>query len=103
MLLLHIGREPVNFSKDDEYYKVLKSRQETCTKNSDTHKDYIFSSGSTVVVQREDRGPWMHAVIMHGNSNDTVAILLSAGEKDGQNTYTKHIRPKPVTVKQYLK
>ena len=38
--------------------------------NNDTHKDSTFLTGSTVVVQREDRGPWMHGVIIEGNSDN---------------------------------
>ena len=37
-LLPYIGREPIHFNNGDEYYKALKSRQETYTKNNDTHK-----------------------------------------------------------------
>ena len=54
---------------DDENHEALKSRQETYTKNNDTCKDFTsFSSGSTVVVQMGDGGPWMHGMIVEDNS-----------------------------------
>ena len=69
-LLLKIGREPMNVNKYDEYYEALKSRQEAFSKGNDIHKDSIlFSSGSTVVVQMENRGPWTHGII-ESNSID---------------------------------
>ena len=67
-LLLQIGRDPININNDDEYYKALKPRQEAYTMNNNAHKDStFFSVGSTVVVQMEDGGPWMHSVIVDGN------------------------------------
>ena len=48
-LLPQIGREPINFSNDGEYYETLKSKKEAYTKNNDTHKDSAsFSIGSTI-------------------------------------------------------
>ena len=63
-LLPQIGREPINVINNDEYYEALKSRQETYTKNNDTHKEStFFSAGSTVAVKM-DNGvlgcmPWL--------------------------------------------
>ena len=63
--------ESKNINNDDEYYENLKSRQESYTKNTDTHKEYtFFSVGYTVVVQREDGGPRMLDVIVEGNSDN---------------------------------
>ena len=70
VLLPQISREPININKDNKYYEALKSRQETYIKNNDTCKNSIFSTGSTVAVHREDGGPWMHEMIIEGNSND---------------------------------
>ena len=68
-VLLQIGREPINLNNDDEYYKALKSRQEVYTKKNDT-KTTIFSTESTVAVQMEAGGSWMHDVRIEGNSKD---------------------------------
>ena len=59
----------ININKDDEYYKDLKSKQETYIKYNDMQKD-LFSAGSTLAVQGEDRGLWMHGVILECKSND---------------------------------
>ena len=68
---LQCGREPIKKFNDDEYYKALKSRQEMYSTNDDTHNNStLFSSGSAVVVQMEDRSPWMHGMVIEGNSKD---------------------------------
>ena len=70
VLLLQTSKEPLNVNDNDEHCEALISRQETYAKNNDTHKDAtFFSMGSTVVVQREDMGPWMHGVIVEGESD----------------------------------
>ena len=56
-LLPQTGRELINVNKFEEYYKALKSWQDTYFKNNDAHKDSPFSAGSTVAVHREDMGP----------------------------------------------
>ena len=37
--------------------------------NSHRHSTF-FSAGSTVVIQREDGDPWMHDIMIEGNSDD---------------------------------
>ena len=55
-------------NNDYAYYKASKPRQETYTKTSDTCKDStFFSSGSTVLVQMEDGGPWTHDMVLESN------------------------------------
>ena len=45
-------REPIEIYNDDSKYEGLEACQ-----NNDTHKDLsLFSVGSTVAVQQEDRG-----------------------------------------------
>ena len=68
-ILPQIGRTAAKINKSDEYYKALKSRQETYIKNNYICKDSkFFSAGSTVTVWRENRGMWMQKVIIEGNS-----------------------------------
>ena len=43
----------------------MEIKARSIIKNNDTHKDSTFSSaGSTIDVQREDRGLWTHGVII---------------------------------------
>ena len=54
VLVLKVGREPININNDDDYYKGLKLRQKSYMKNNDSEKDStLFSSRSTVAVQME--------------------------------------------------
>ena len=39
VLLLQIGREPINVNNNDKYFEALKSRYEMYTKNKDAHND----------------------------------------------------------------
>ena len=90
-LLPHMGRELINVNNDDDDYEALKSRQEACTKNNDTHKDStLFSSGSTVAVQIEDGGSWLHGVMIEGISKRPLMVgLLNMSDEDGQSNPMK--------------
>ena len=53
--------EPININNKDVQYWTLEAHQRKYSKDNDTHKEpFCFSAGSTVAVQWEDRGPWMH-------------------------------------------
>ena len=71
LLLPDIARDLINVNNDEEYYKVLKARQNAYIKNNDTHKEStFFSTGSSVPVWREDGSPWMHGMMIKGNEED---------------------------------
>ena len=70
-LLLQINREQTNFNADDEHYEDLKTHQDKYIKGNDTYKDsFSFPIGSTLAVQNEDGGPWMHGTSEETNSTD---------------------------------
>ena len=49
-------------------------------KNNDTHKHSIsFPIGSTVVIQRDDGGPWMHGVIAKNKCRPQWVTIPSEG------------------------
>ena len=49
-----------NINNDDVQYEALKAHQDKL-KNNDNCKDpSVFSVGSEVSVQWEDRGPWIN-------------------------------------------
>ena len=65
------SRLPINLDNDDECYEALVNRQAKNDKKYDTTRNYyLFSIGSTVVVQCEDSGMWIHdTVVGRGNHN----------------------------------
>ena len=68
---MQINREPINFKTDDENYEALKSWQDKYIKGNNTHKGSIsFHVGSTVAMQGEDGGSWMHGMVVEGTSID---------------------------------
>ena len=50
-LLPQVVREPINVNNNNEHYEAFKSRQESCSRSNDTHKNStLFSLGSPVVA-----------------------------------------------------
>ena len=67
--LLQIKREPINFNADDEKYMALKLQQDRYVMDNDTCRYSVsFPIGSRAAMQREDGGPWIHGVMVEGNS-----------------------------------
>ena len=59
-----ISRQPVSINDDEEHYEALVNRQTKNDKNQGTPRNNIsISTGSTVVVQCKDGGPWTHGTI----------------------------------------
>ena len=58
-LLPQMIGEPIIVNNDDAQYEAIKVCQRKYIKNIDT----VFAVGSTVAVQWEDGGPWMHRFI----------------------------------------
>ena len=55
--------EPTNIKNDDAQCEALKSCLVTYIKDNDICKDSLsFPIGSTVAMQHEDEGQWMHGV-----------------------------------------
>ena len=69
--LPQINRKVINIDANDENYDALKVCKGKYPKGNDTHKDSLsFPIGSTVAVQHEDGGSWMHRVVREMNSTD---------------------------------
>ena len=65
-IMLILNRPPVNTDNDDEDYEKLVQRQVKTDKIYDALRNYSsIPKGSTVAVQRRDRGLWNHATIVH--------------------------------------
>ena len=63
--------EPKKINADDRNYEALKTWQDNYLKGNDTCKaSFPFPEESTVAVQVEDVGPWVHGVIVEVNSTD---------------------------------
>ena len=59
-----MNREPININNDNAHYEALKVGQNKYIKGNDTDKDSLpFPVGSTISIQHEDGGSWMHGVI----------------------------------------
>ena len=102
-----INRLQINSNNVDEHNEVLVSRQTRNDKNYNTSRSCAsFPIGSTVVVQWEAGGLWTHEPVVgrhdHNYSNRSNIIRLT---KTGQvvNRNCKHIRPTPITAKQYFR
>ena len=66
-----INRLLIGFDNDEEHHTALIDRQSKNNTGKDTSKNLVYLPiGSTVAVQREDRGPWTHGTIeAKGNHN----------------------------------
>ena len=92
-----INRLPIGSDNGEEHHKALIDRQSKYNKGKDTSKKFVsLPIGSTVVVQREDEGPWTHATIEakgnHNHHNRSYKICIS---KTGKIVICKgqHIKP----------
>ena len=66
-----ISRPPIGVNNDEEYYEVLVNRKTEDNKNQGTPRNYIsILTGFTIVVQREDGGPWTHGPIEGKSDNN---------------------------------
>ena len=68
-----INRLQINLDNDDKHYEELVNRQAKNNKKYDTARNYyLFSIGSTEVVQWED-GPWTHGTVFgRGDCNHNI-------------------------------
>ena len=66
-----INRKPASVDNDDEHHMKLIHRQSKTNTNNATSQVFVsLPTGSTVVVQWEDRGLWTHGIIVgRGNHN----------------------------------
>ena len=87
-----MNRKPININNDDAQYEALKAHQDEYIKDNDTHKDSLsFPIWSTVAVQHEDGGPWVHRVIEKANNTNhngrsNIAKVIKTGMLILQNT-----------------
>ena len=76
-----INRLPINLDNDNEYYEVLINSQAKNDKKYDNSRNYyLFSKGSTVVLQLKDGGPWTHETVVcrgdHNHNNRSYTIRV---------------------------
>ena len=91
----------------DEHYEALVNRQAKNGKKYDTARNYyLFSIGSTVAVQQQDGGLWLHGTVVgrgdHKHNNRSHKIRVT---KTGHiiTTNCKHITTTTITAEQYLR
>ena len=69
--LPQVNRKPTSVNADIEYYEALKAYHDKYLKGSDTQEDsHYFPLGSTLAVQYEDGGLWMHGVTEEASNTD---------------------------------
>ena len=70
-MLLTFSRLPTGYDNDDNNHSALINRQCQTHADIDTHTNIPFlPKGSTVGLQQEERGPWMHGTVVgHGTGN----------------------------------
>ena len=81
--------------------------QDKYLNNNDTHRDQIsFSIRCTIVIQRDDGGPWMHGMIVNEDSTDhngqsyKVRVMKTDRLIAGK---ARHIWEMPRTTEWYLR
>ena len=80
-MLPQMSRDPINVDNDDLYCKALEVHQRK-NKGSDTWKDPpFFIKGAKVAIPQEDKGLWLHSVIVKPN-NDDHRGHYHTGDKD---------------------
>ena len=77
-----INRLTIHMDNDDDQYETFINRQAQNDKKYNTARSYdLFSIGSTVAVQQEDGGPWMHATVVgsgdHSHNNRSYIIKVT--------------------------
>ena len=102
-----INRISKNSDNIDDHYKAVVKRQIRNDKNYYAVRDYdLFSIGSTVVVQQEDDGLWIHSTIVgigdHNHNNRSCTIRITrTGCIVTRNS--KDIKTTPITAEQYFR
>ena len=101
-----ISRPPVGVNNEEEHYEGLVCSQTKDDKNQDTPRNYVsIPTGSTVVVQCEDGGPWTHGTVEgkcdnnHHESSYNINITKTGWLVSRDR---KHIKPTQITADQYL-
>ena len=72
-----ISRPLIDINNDEEHYEALENRQIKYDKNQGTPRNYVsIPTGSTVVVQHKNGGPWTHCTVEgKGDHNHHKRIL----------------------------
>ena len=85
---------------------MLVNRQTKGDKNQGTPRNYVsIPTGSTVVVQHEDGGPWIYGTVKgkddHNHHERSYNICIT---RTGHfvTRDKKHIKPTQITAEQYL-
>ena len=62
--LPQMNREPIYINNDHAKYEALKAHQNKNSKGNDAYKDSLsFPIVSSVAIQHDVGGPWIHGVI----------------------------------------
>ena len=101
-----MNRPSLHTNNDNEHHKVFTSRQDKNDQNNDTSKNLVsLPTGSTVVVQQEDGGPWTHRTIedkgYHNHHNRSYKVCIT---KTGRivTCNRQHVRPTPIKAENFL-
>ena len=96
-----MNRELININDDDAHYEALKTIMD-----NDTCKNSLsFPIGSTVSIQYENGGPWMHRIIKQLDNNDHngrfyIVRVTKTGRLIMHNTMP--ICNTPISTEQYV-
>ena len=100
-----VNRPLTDLNNVDEHYEGLVKRQAKNNKNHYTSRNYAsFPSGSTVVGQCKDGGPWTHGTVFgRGNHNHNRSYMICT-TKTGHivTRNSKHIKAIAIIAEQYL-
>ena len=101
-----INRPLIGFDNDEEHHTALIERQNKNNKDKDTSKNLVsLPLGSTVMVQREDGGPWTHGTTEaksdHNHHDRSYKICIT---KTGKivTCNRQHMKPMQILTEQYL-
>ena len=85
-----MNRKPIYINNNDVKYEALKDAQIKMDNNAGKGS-LSFPIWSTVTMQHEDGGSWMHRVNEEtNNSDDRGEILHNQGNEDGQTDNVEH-------------
>ena len=85
-ILSHINRRHINYNPENKNYKALKSQLDKCSKNSDTHRDRVYSIHAK-------RGWWTIDALgdcQGQHCRPQWVITQSEGDEDGHTYKSQH-------------
>ena len=103
--MLIINRPTLNTNNDDDHYETLAETKQKLIRTVILSEHVISFQQSSILVQREDRGPCTHGTIIEKgdqNHNDPShkMHMINTGCLITMNR--KHIKVIPITLEQHL-